>query len=175
MQTSSRRSDASLNGLSNVNTRRGLRNHAARRGKKKAPAAESPQMLTYTLLGVANHWFYDAATANATGAGGHSAYGAVRKLMAHTLQIGIKAAFCLDVGVTDKIAHLRFFPAKNTDFAHGTLRTKQIVESRVPAPHKLCKQKMKGENPGFPLSNLLQKEINTCRPCHPCRPCHHRA
>lgn len=38
--------------------------------------------------------------------------------MPHTLQIGIKTPFGLDVGVTDQVAHLGLFAAEITFLAH---------------------------------------------------------
>lgn len=61
------------------------------------------------------------ARAQAAGANAHSAHGAIRALMPDSLQIGGKAAFCLDIGMADQVANLRFFAAKITLFAHFIL------------------------------------------------------
>lgn len=54
-------------------------------------------------------------------AGTHTegAYGTVGELMAHLLQVGIEAAFGLDVRVAHKIADLRFLSAEIAFSAHG--------------------------------------------------------
>lgn len=42
--------------------------------------------------------------------------------MAHVLQIGVKAALCLNIGMAYQVAHLGLFAAEYAFFAHNNLR-----------------------------------------------------
>lgn len=67
---------------------------------------------------LAGDWLRDKARAETAGANAQRAHCAVRRLVAHPLEIGRKTAFCLDIGMTYKIANLRLFAAKIALFTH---------------------------------------------------------
>jgi hypothetical protein len=62
------------------------------------------------------------ARAQATGAHGKSPHTAVRKLVTHTLEVGVKTTLGLDIGMADEVANLGLFAAENAFLAHTILR-----------------------------------------------------
>ena len=67
---------------------------------------------------LASSGLHNAAGAQAAGAHVDGGNGAVGKLMADALQVGVEAALGLDVGMADKIANLRGLTTESTLFAH---------------------------------------------------------
>ena len=72
------------------------------------------------LLG--NHGLIHSTGTNAAGADIEGAHRTISKLMANALQIGVKTALGLDVGVADIIAALGRFAAESAYLAHDILR-----------------------------------------------------
>ena len=67
---------------------------------------------------LANQRFHNKTRTQAASAHSQSRDATVRKLMAHALQIGVKAAFGLDIGMADQIADLRSFSTESAALAH---------------------------------------------------------
>lgn len=63
-----------------------------------------------------------------TGADIQRPHSTVGFLMTHTLQIGIKTTFRLDVGMAHNIADLGLFTAKGAFFAHAVLRSNIFLQ-----------------------------------------------
>lgn len=82
-----------------------------------------------SLLG---NWLNNSARADAAGANRYGYYLAVALLMAHFLQVGLKAAFCFNVGVANVIAYLGVFAAYFTFSGHGVPPYK-LLGAKAPA------------------------------------------